>query len=165
MKQITSIIVISSFIASCGFYSFTGASIPQDAKTVSVNYFTTNVTNAPSSINQTITEGLKDLLLAQTNLELKEEEGNLIFNGKITKYQVTPMAIQADETAGKNRLTISVKTTYINNLNNKQNFESIFSRYRDFNSSENLADIENILIEEITNEILEDIFNKAFVNW
>ena len=75
------------------------------------------------------------------------------------------MAIQANETAGQNRLTIAIKVKYNNSFDDKQNFESTFSRYRDFNSSENLTDIETILIEEITKELLEDVFNKAFVNW
>ena len=75
------------------------------------------------------------------------------------------MAIQANETAGKNRLTIEIKMEYKNNFNKKENFESIFSRYRDFSNSENLVDVESVLIEEITTELLEDVFNKAFVNW
>ena len=153
------------FIASCGIYSFTGASIPTDAKTVSVAYFTKKVTNSPSSLSQTLTEGLKDLFLSQTNLYLTNEEGDLSFSGEITKYQINPIAIQANETAGQNRLTIAIKAKYNNSFDEKQNFESTFSRYRDFNSSENLADVEAILIEEISKELLEDVFNKAFVNW
>ena len=164
MMRIISIVLISIFIASCGFYSFTGASIPTNAKTVSVAYFTTT-TNSPSSLNQIITEGLKDLFLSQTNLDLTEVEGDLRFSGQITKYEITPMAIQADETAGKNRLTIGIKVKYNNSFDEKQNFESTFNRYRDFNSSENLIDVETLLIEEITKELLEDVFNKAFVNW
>ena len=165
MKQIISIVLVSIFITSCGIYSFTGASIPAEAKTVSVAYFTTTATNAPSSLNQTITEGLKDLFLSQTSLNLTALEGDLSFSGEITKYQISPMAIQANETAGQNRLTIAIKGKYNNSFDDKQNFESIFSRYRDFNSSENFADVETILIEEITKELLEDVFNKAFVNW
>ncbi|KRO55449.1 MAG: hypothetical protein ABR79_00040 [Cryomorphaceae bacterium BACL11 MAG-121001-bin54] len=152
-------------MTSCGIYSFTGASIPTEAKTVSVAYFTTTATNSPSSLNQTITEGLKDLFLSQTNLDLTELEGDLSFSGQITKYQLSPMAIQANETAGQNRLTIDIKVKYTNSFDDKQNFESTFSRYRDFSSSQNLADVEIVLIEEITKELLEDVFNKAFVNW
>lgn len=152
-------------MTSCGIYSFTGASIPSEAKTVSVAYFTTTTTNSPSSLNQTITEGLKDLFLSQTNLDLTELEGDLSFSGQITKYQLSPMAIQANETAGQNRLTIDIKVKYTNSFDDKQNFESTFSRYRDFSSSQNLADVEIVLIEEITKELLEDVFNKAFVNW
>jgi hypothetical protein len=165
MKQIFSIVLSSIFMTSCGIYSFTGASIPSEAKTVSVAYFTTTATNSPSSLNQTITEGLKDLFLSQTNLDLTELEGDLSFSGQITKYQLSPMAIQANETAGQNRLTIDIKVKYTNSFDDKQNFESTFSRYRDFSSSQNLADVEIVLIEEITKELLEDVFNKAFVNW
>ena len=165
MKQIFSIVLASIFMTSCGIYSFTGASIPTEAKTVSVAYFTTTATNSPSSLNQTITEGLKDLFLSQTNLDLTELEGDLSLSGQITKYQLSPMAIQANETAGQNRLTIDIKVKYTNSFDDKQNFESTFSRYRDFSSSQNLADVEIVLIEEITKELLEDVFNKAFVNW
>ena len=165
MRLIIQILFISLIFNACGIYSFTGASIPESAKTVAVNYFTTTVTNSPSSLNNSITEGLKDLLLSQTDLSLSELESDLIFSGNITKYKITPMAIQANEIASKNRLTIEVKVNYKNNLNEKLNFESIFSRYRDFNTSENLSDVEDILIEEIIKEILQDIFNKAFVNW
>ena len=165
MKLFLSLISLSILLVSCGVYSFTGASIPSDAETVSVAYFTTKATNSPSSLNQTITEGLKDLFINQTNLNLTEGEADLSFNGQITKYQVKPMAIKANETAGQNRLTIAIKVKYNNSFDEKQNFESTFSRYRDFNSTENLADVEDILIEEITKELLEDVYNKAFVNW
>ncbi|MEC9209501.1 MAG: LPS assembly lipoprotein LptE [Bacteroidota bacterium] len=164
MKPIINILA-SILITSCGIYSFTGASIPHEAKTVSVAYFTTTATNAPSSLNQIISEGLKDLFLSQTSLNLTEVKGDLSFSGEITKYQISPMAIQANETAGQNRLIIAIKVKYNNSFDNQQNFESTFSRYRDFNSSENLADVETVLIEEITKELLEDVFNKAFVNW
>lgn len=165
MKKIIGIILINFLILSCGIYSFTGASIPIDAKSFSVNYFTTKTTNSPSSLKQVITEELKDLLLSQTNLYLSQKEADLIFNGEITKYQVTPIALQANESVAKNRLTIAIKVKYENRFDDQQNFESTFSHYRDFNSSQNLADVEDILIEEITKELVEDVFNKAFVNW
>ena len=165
MKIFFSLLLTGTLVASCGIYSFTGASIPTEAETVSVAYFTSTATNLPATLNQTITEGLRDLLLSQTSLELVESNGDLNFNGTITKYQLNPMAIQANETAGKNRLTIAVEVEYDNMLDKSQNFKTIFNRYRDFDSSENLTDVEGILIEEISKELLEDIFNKAFVNW
>lgn len=165
IKQLTSIFLVSIFLASCGIYSFTGASIPADSETVNVSYFTTKATNTPATLNQTLTEGLRDLFINQTKLNLTEEEADLNFNGQITKYQVKPMAIKANETAVKNRLTIAIKVKYNNSFDEQQNFESTFSRYRDFNSTKNLADVEDILIEEITKDLLEDVYNKAFVNW
>ena len=158
-------ILISISITSCGIYSFTGASIPTEAKTISVDYFTNKAANVQPSLSQVFTEILKDMFLEQTNLSLSENEGDLRFSGYISEYQIKPMAIKANETAGKNRLTISVKVTYNNSLDAKNNFENTFSRFLDYDSAQNISDIENSLIEEITNELTEDVFNKAFVNW
>ena len=164
MRLIFTILLSISF-TSCGIYSFTGASIPTDAKTISVNYFNNKAAIVQPSLSQVFTEKLKDMFLEQTNLSISENEGDLIFSGFISKYQIRPMAIKANETAGKNRLTISVKVTYNNSLDSENNFEHTFSRYRDYDSTQNISDIENTLIEAITNELAEDVFNKAFVNW
>ena len=158
-------LLLSSLLVSCGIYSFTGASIPSEAKTVSVQYFNNKAATVQPSLSQVFTERLKDMFLEQTNLTLSENESDLSFSGYISKYQIKPMAIKANETAGKNRLTIAVKVTYNNSLDSENNFEHTFSRYRDYDSEQNISDIENTLIEEITNELSEDVFNKAFVNW
>jgi len=158
-------ILISIFITSCGIYSFTGASIPTEAKTISVDYISNKAATVQPSLSQVFTERLKDIFLEQTNLSLSENEGDLSFSGYISKYQIKPIAIKANETAGQNRLTIDVKVTYNNSLDAENNFEHTFSRYRDYDSAQNISDIENTLIEEITNELAEDVFNKAFVNW
>ena len=164
MKLILTILLSISLI-SCGIYSFTGASIPTEAKTISVDYFSNKAATVQPSLSQVFTERLKDMFLEQTNLSLSENESDLSFSGYISKYQIKPMAIKANETAGKNRLTIAVKVTYNNSLDSENNFEHTFSRYRDYDSVQNISDIENTLIEEITNELAEDVFNKAFVNW
>ena len=164
MKLILTIL-LSISLTSCGIYSFTGASIPTEAKTISVDYFTNKAATVQPSLSQVFTERLKDMFLEQTNLSLSENEGDLSFSGYISKYQIKPMAIKANETAGQNRLTIAVEVNYINSLDSENNFKHTFSRYRDYDSAQNISDIENTLIEEITNELAEDVFNKAFVNW
>jgi hypothetical protein len=164
MKLILTILLSISLI-SCGIYSFTGASIPTEAKTISVDYFSNKAATVQPSLSQVFTERLKYMFLEQTNLSLSENESDLSFSGYISKYQIKPMAIKANETAGQNRLTIAIKVTYNNSLDSENNFEHTFSRYRDYDSEQNISDIENTLIEEITNELAEDVFNKAFVNW
>jgi len=75
------------------------------------------------------------------------------------------VAVQANETAALNRLTISVSIDYVNHQDEKQAWTSTFSRYSDFNSSTDLTSIQDALIKDITDQIVEDIFNKAVVNW
>lgn len=165
MKLILSLISLSVLVVSCGVYSFTGASIPTEAKNISVQYISNKAAIVQPSLSQVITDGLIDAFTGQTNLEITENEGDLSFSGYITKYQIKPMAIKANETASQNRLTIAIKIKYNNSFDDKQNFESTFSRYRDYASSENIVDVEDGLIEEISKELIEDVFNKAFVNW
>ncbi len=158
-------VVLVSFLSACGFYSFTGASISPEVKTVSVQYFPNRAATIEPTLSQVFTERLKDYFLQQTNLSLETDAGDLNFSGEITKYEVKPIAIQANEQAAQNRLTIAIKVKFENIKDESKNFEQKFSRYGDYDSSKSLAEVENDLIEQITNELAEDIFNKAVVNW
>ena len=164
MKKYIYIFIVFLF-SSCGFYSFTGASISPEIKTVSVDYFQNKASIVQPILSQLFTEKLKDYFVLQTNLELEDSNGDLSFSGVITHYQIKPIAIQANETARQNRLTIKIKVVFKNKYDTKLDFSTTFSRYRDFSSDENLNSIEETLIEEICNELVEDVFNKAVVNW
>lgn len=142
-----------------------GASISPDIKTFNVKYFQKTSALGPSTLSQIFTEKLKDKFLTQTNLKLSEKDADLIFEGSITNYAVTPLAIQANERAAKNRLTITINVKFTNLKNEKQNFESSFSRFADFDSNQSLSAVENALITEINVQLTDDVFNKAFINW
>ena len=152
-------------LAACGIYSFTGASISADIETVSVDYFQNNASMVQPTLSNIMTERLKDQFISQTNLSLTDAIGDLQFKGEITGYVVKPIAIQANETAAQNRLTISVKVTFINNLDENQNYSQSFSHYADFDSSQDLSSIETELIDQIVVVLSENIFNKAVANW
>jgi len=157
--------LITVLFAACGFYSFTGASISVDVKTVAIQYFPNRAAIIEPTLSQVFTEKLKDYFLSQTNLNLEVNTADLNFSGKIVKYEVKPIAIQANEQAAQNRLTISVKVKFENTKDESKNFDQQFSRYADYDSSQSLAEVETVLIEQITTELVEDIFNKAVVNW
>jgi len=153
-------------LSSCKIkYSFTGASISPDTKTVSVQFFKNNAQLVQPTLSQSLTEALKDRFVSETNLTLVENLGDLDFEGEITNYVVTPVAIQGNETAALNRLTVSIRVKFVNFKDEKQNFESNFSRYEDFESSQNLSSVEEELINTINAQLVEDVFNKALANW
>lgn len=157
--------VISLFNSCKTSYSFTGASIPPDVKTVSVEMFENFAPLANVNLTQTLTEELKDKFISQTNLDLVVADGDLQFEGAVTNYIVSPIAIQADQTAALNRLTITIKVTFENTIDEEQSFEASFTRYADFDSSNNLSDVEDLLIEDINDQLTQDVFNKAVSNW
>ena len=146
-------------------YSFTGASISPLVKTVSIENFPNKAPLVVPTLSRTVTEALQTYFTSQTNLILVDQGGDLQLTGEITGYAVQPQAIQGNETAALNRLTIVVQVTFSNRLDESQNWESTFSRYQDYLSSQNLISVQGILIDEITSQLVEDIFNKAVVNW
>lgn len=148
-------------------YSFSGASIAPDVKTVSIKTFQNVAPLAQPTLSQTFTESLKDIFITQTNLSLVEKGGDLQFEGKITGYNVAPVAIQGNQvsTASLNRLTITVQVKFINTKDEKQNFDQSFSRFADFDASRNLASVESELTKDINSQLSQDIFNRAVTNW
>lgn len=146
-------------------YSFNGASIPPEAKTVSVLYFQTNATLAPPILSQAFTEALRDKLSSQTRLGLVSKGGDLNFEGSITGYATTPIALQSNDQSAGNRLTITISVKYTCSFDEKKNFEQTFSRFADYKGSESLSSRESDLIKDINEQLVQDIFNRALNDW
>jgi hypothetical protein len=146
-------------------YSLNGATIPIEAKTVSVAFFANNTTLGTPSISQKFTEKLRDVVSTQTNLSLMKQNGDLQFEGAITDYNVAPVAIQSNDQAANNRLTITVNVKYTNKFDLTKNFEQSFSRFADFKANTSISSQEDVLLTEINRQLTEDIFNRAFNNW
>lgn len=157
--------VVCCLMPSCKVYSFTGASITPDIKSVTVRNFANQSENANMTVGQNLTDLLKNKFLTETNLNLANSGGDVEFSGVITNYSIRGQAPTADQTTALNRLTITVKVDYVNNMNEKENWSQTFTRYADYESTENLATVEADLMNTINTQLAEDIFNKAFVNW
>jgi len=160
------VIILVVLVGSCKpRISLSGATIPPEAKTISVGFFTNNTTLGAPSLSQRFTEKLRDVVSQQTSLALVKQAGDLQFEGYISDYNVAPVAIQSTDQAGLNRLTISVQVKYSNKFDVAKSFEQTFTRFADFKSSENIAAREADLVSEIYRQLTEDIFNRAFNNW
>lgn len=170
MKKILthSLIILGCLIiaVSCKInYSFTGAALSADVKTFSVGYFPNRAPLVNPTLSDYFTEELRDKLSRQTSLDNVTEGGDLEFSGSITGYDVKPMAIQEGDLAAQNRLTVKISVNYINNKDHEKDFESTFSAYADFSSTQIISDVEDELIETIIEQINEDIFNKSIASW
>jgi len=150
---------------SCGIYSFTGASISPEVKTIAIKYFPNHASLVQPSLSQLFTQALRDRFAAQTNLTQVDNAGDLTIEGEITGYGTQPVAIQSNEIAALNRLTITVKVKFTNTKEPVQDFETTFSRYFDYDSHQNLPAVEEDLIKQINEMLVDDIFNKSVVNW
>lgn len=149
-------------------YSFSGASISPDVKTVSVFYFDNRVQRGSTvnpTLSQEFTDALRDKMKSQTNLTLVGEDGDVQFEGEFTTYKVEPLAITGDQAAALNRFTVTVRVKFTNRIDPDQDFDTSFTRYEDYPSTQNFEDVEQDLLEKIIENLTEDIFNRAFVNW
>lgn len=166
MRNLLIFILITIVAMGCTIsYSFTGASIPPDAKTVFVADFRNVAPLVNPALANDLTEALKDKFVGQTPLKLGDENADLYFEGSITAYGTQPVAIKSGDVAAQNRLTITVKVKFVNNKDKNANFDTSFSRYEDYDSQLNLSDVEAELVKSIVESLVDDIFTKAVVNW
>ena len=162
----TLLILIAAFVLTgCGIYSFTGASIPAEAKTVSIQYFPNNANLVNPLLSDMITNNLRDIFMNQTTLEGVNDNGDLALEGEITDYKTSPTAITGNQTAALNRLSITVNVRFYNRFDESKNFEQKFTQYEDYPSNQDLNAIQEELLNTICSKLCEDIFNKAVVNW
>lgn len=160
------LVVIACLLAGCtGGYSFTGASIPPGAKTISVATFPNYASTVNPQLSQKLTDELMQMFSSQTSLNVTNAEGDLQVSGEITGYDTRASALSSSDEVSMNRLTVTIRVKFINSIDPEADFEQTFSRYRDYAATQDFSAVENSLVSEIVTELCEDIFNKAVVNW
>jgi hypothetical protein len=150
-------------------YSTKGATTT-GLKTVSVQYIENRVIEnnggiVQPSFSQEFTDALKDYIQSNTSLVLINGVGDADFEGEVITFDQAPVSITANDIAAQNRFTIAVKIRFTNSVNSDMSFESSFSRYEDYLSSMTFDDAQSEYTEDIVKLLIDDIFNRAFVNW
>ena len=153
--------------AACtGGYSFTGASIPPGAKTIAVATFPNNAATVNPQLRQKLSDDLRNMFSGQTSLSvLPSGDGDMELSGEIVGYDTRASALSSSDEVSMNRLTITIKVHFVNNIDHDADFDQQFSRYRDYPASQDFSSVEASLVSEIVTELCEDVFNKAVVNW
>lgn len=150
--------------SGCGVYSFTGASI--EGKTINIHTFENRARNVVPTLSPSLTTKIRSRILTQTGLTpVTTDKADYDITGTITGYEVTVSGVTNTQQASQNRLTISISVIFKNKLNEKADFTQTFTRFADFPASQTVQSLEGTLIETIGNQLADDIFNKAFVNW
>ncbi len=143
LNRLVILFFIGVFATSCGLrkveYGRSGASIPAEAKTFSVNYIENRAAYVDPSLSNELTEALKQKFRSETNLkEVLDGNGDLHFEGEIIKDFLKPVDITRDEYAARTRLTIVVRVKYTNRIDDKFDYDSEFSAYRDMGEMQDL---------------------------
>ena len=165
-------ILLLSFItllnlSGCGVsYSFTGANVNPNVKTFQVNYFQNNADVVEPGIERDFTQKLQNLIQNQTNLSLTNTGGDLVYEGEITQFRISPMTASADQRASQNRLNITINVRFTNNKKEEDDFEKPFSFYYDFPATDApTGSVLRTALDEIFERITQDIFNESLAKW
>lgn len=167
MKKIYSLFALLSLfmLSGCSVYNFTGTG-KIDAKTFQVNFFQNNADLVEPGIDRTFTLALQDLIMNQTNLNLVSNGGDLVYEGEIIDYRITPMTATADQQAAQNRLSIRVQVRFSNKKKETDDFEKSFEFYYDFPGRDlPTGSVLNEAIRVIFERITQDIFNESLAKW
>jgi len=164
LLKITLILLLGLFFQSC--YTLSGSSIDPSWQTIKIPTFPNYASYQNPNLSQQFTDQLQDIFNNRTNLSLtNDDDADLLIEGEITNYQQSSVAIQANEIAGQNRLTVSVRVRYQNNKDESKSFDRSFSGYEDFDANLTLQQAEDALLESILEQITTEIFNAIAMDW
>jgi hypothetical protein len=168
MKNIKFILllIIATTFNSCGPYNFTGTTGQINAKTFQVNYFQNNAELIEPGIERTFTLELQDIIQNQTNLNLVNSGGDLMYEGEITQYRITPMSATADQRAAQNRLTVAINVRFTNKNKEEDNFQKSFTFFYDYEGTTQLVGAKlTEALDVIFERITQDVFNESLAKW
>ncbi len=164
------ILILITTLQGCGVYNFTGGNVGA-ATTFQVNYFQNYASQNPGStfqpgMDRDFTLALQDRILNQSSLDLVNNgNADLLYEGEITEYRVSPTTASANQTAAQNRLTVRVKVRFYNNVEEDKDFEQNFSFFYDYPAISQLSSVRSQAHEIIFERITQDIFNASLADW
>jgi hypothetical protein len=150
-------------MVSC--YSFKGASLSPDLKTIQISNIRMETAGGPSNLSLTMNESLKEYFQRNSTLKITNQNPDLQIEGTIIGYDLTPQAPTSDDKAGLNRLTLRVQFQLTNRLDESKNFDQEFSFYQDFPQNQTLTQVEKNLLPKLIDQIILDLFNKIAGDW
>ncbi|MCK5441351.1 MAG: LptE family protein [Maribacter sp.] len=169
IKKSLLVLTVFTSLVSCGIYNFTGGNVGT-AVTFQVNYFQNYATQSPGStfepgMDRDFTLALQDRILNQSSLDLTPSNGDLVYEGEIVEYRISPMSATAQQTAAQNRLSIGIAVRFYNKTKEDADFERRFSFFYDYPANAQLSSVKSEAHEIIFERITQDIFNESLADW
>lgn len=155
-------------LAACTVsYKFNGASINYDkVKTISFeNFPNRSAAFVWGPMESMFNTALQDKYMQQTRLQQIRQNGDLQLSGEITNYDAYNKGVGSDGYSTMAELKMTVNVRFVNNTNHAEDFEQQFSASREYNSSQQLASVQEDLVNQMIKEIVEQIFNATVANW
>ena len=168
LLYIIGVVMLLLIGTSCSIsYKFNGASIDYTRiKTVTIEDFPNQAPLVYPPLSQVFSERLRDQFRRNTRLEPVQTNGDLVLEGAIVGYELTPMAMQEDALSAMTRFTITVRVSYTNMVDEKKSFSGrTFTSSQEFDSNNLFSDIQEGLAGELIDDLVKQIFNATVEDW
>lgn len=169
MKHFICIFYSFVFVIFTSCYSFTGSSLSPETKTIQIKNFPNNSALVNPNLSQEFTTALQNMFLQRTSLKGTNESPDIMIEGYITDYSITPTTISSTNggatMASQNKLNITVSVNYENKIEPQKNFNKTFSSEATFSSEMNINEIEATQVRVVNERIINQIFNEIVANW
>lgn len=154
------------FVSACGYYSFSGASIPSHLTTIAIPLAEDRSLSPITILDEALTEMLVDRFVRQTRLSLveDEDEADIVLTAQITRYNNAPSSVTGQERAQFNRITLSVAAQYHNTVDDDL-LERTFSNFDDYDPLEGGLEAEESAALNALGNVADDLFTAATSNW
>lgn len=147
-------------------YKFTGTSIDYTkTKTVSLDKFPIRANYVWSPMESMFYNSLSDEFAKKTKLSVLKRDGDLQLSGEIVEYSQTNKSVGADGFSAQVQLKMVVNVRFVNTHKHEEDFEQRFSATADYDSSKQLATVQEQLVQEMIDDIVDQIFNATVANW
>jgi len=160
-------LLLLTAVPGCGYYSFTGATIPEHLRTVAIPLVEDNSLSPLTTLDETLTELLISRFVRQTRLALEtsEEDADAVLTVEIQRYANAPTSVTGEERAELNRITLTVSIRYYDRVEDNAVLERSFSSFEDYNPLEGGLEQEEEAARSALENIADDIFTAATSNW
>lgn len=146
------------FNFGCCTYSFTGSSVPEHLKTISIPIADDRSGAGIPNLRESLTEELINKFIDDNSLQVSERSGaNAILECTVISVTDAPTIVTAGENVSVRRVTLTVNAVYKDMVKRKTVFDKNFSNYGDYEpggTESKREDAINSAIDKITEDIL-----------
>ena len=169
MKHICVVMGMAMLMTACSIsYKFNGSSIDYTKiKTISFETFPNrSIGFVWGPMESMFNTALQDIFTQQTRLQMTKRGGDLQLSGEITNYDAYNKGVGADGYSTMAELRMTVRVNFTNASNPQENFEAKqFSASREYDATQQLASVQDELVNQMIKDIVDQIFNATVANW
>ena len=169
LNCVGTMLLLMLVVSACSIsYKFNGSSIDYTKiKTITIETFPNrSVGFVWGPMESMFNTALQDIYIQQTRLQQVKRGGDLQLSGEMTHYDAYKKGVGADGYSTMAELRMTVRVTFVNKVNPQENFETKqFSASREYDATQQLASVQDELVNQMIKDIVDQIFNATVANW